>query len=170
VRKLPTVRLWFHVTEAGADARLSGSSTGSHRSPRCPHWLGSHAGEMMALEMTESQNIPSWKGPTSITESRPSLHTRTPEIHTLSESAVQTLPELRHSGPCPLPWAGCSMPTALWCRPFPSPPAAPPLTQHHAVPLGPVAVTQSRAQGCPSTPCEELQPSSGLPSACSALG
>ena len=37
-------------------------------------------------------------------------------------------------------------------------PSAPPLTQLHAVPSGPVAVTQSRAQRCPSAPCEELQP------------
>jgi len=29
---------------------------------------------------------------------------------------------------CPLPWAARSMPTALWCRPSPSPPAARPLT------------------------------------------
>jgi len=41
----------------------------------------------------------------------------------------------------------------------------PPLTQLHAVPSGPVAVTESRAQHCPSAPCEELQPPSGLPSA-----
>jgi len=34
-------------------------------------------------------------------------------------------------------------------------PAAPPLTQLHAVPSGTVAVTQSRAQCCPSAPCEE---------------
>jgi len=46
------------------------------------------------------------------------------------------------SGLCPLPWAARSMSTTLWCRPFPSPPAAPPLTQLHAVPSGPVAVTE----------------------------
>ena len=34
---------------------------------------------------------------------------------------------------------------------------APPPTQLHAVPSGPAAVTQSRAQCCPSAPCEELQ-------------
>jgi len=44
-------------------------------------------------------------------------------------------------------------------------PTAPPLTQLHAVPSGPVAVTESRAQRCPSAPCEELQLPSGLPSA-----
>ena len=32
------------------------------------------------------------------------------------------------------------------------------LTQLHAVPSGTVAVTESRAQCCPSAPCEELQP------------
>ena len=42
----------------------------------------------------------------------------------------------------------------LSLTPFP----APPLTQLHAVPSGPVAVTGSRAQQCPSIPCEELQP------------
>ena len=48
----------------------------------------------------------------------------TPNPIPKSESAVQTLPELRHSGPYPMPWAGCSMPTTLWC--IPSPPAARP--------------------------------------------
>ena len=57
------------------------------------------------------------------------------------------------------------MPAALWCSPCPQPPAAPPLTQLRAVPSGPVAVTQSRAQCCLSVPCEELQPPWGLPSA-----
>jgi len=56
------------------------------------------------------------------------------------------------------------MPTALWSRPCPSAPAAPPLTQLHAIPSGPLAVTQSRAQRCPSAPCEELQLPSVLPS------
>jgi len=37
-------------------------------------------------------------------------------------------------------------------------PCPPPQTHLHAVPSGPVAVTQSRAQRCPSTPCEKLQP------------
>ena len=95
-------------------------------------------------------------------ESNPWLQAAPPKIQSQCLSAVQTP---RHSGPCPLPWAGCSMRTALWCRPFPSPPAAPPLTQLHAVPSGPVTVTQSRAQRCPSAPFEELQPPSGLPSA-----
>lgn len=44
------------------------------------------------------------------------------------------------------------MPTALWGRTFPYHPPGPPLTQLHATPLGPVAVTESRAQHCPSTP------------------
>ena len=34
--------------------------------------------------------------------------------------------------------------------------------QLHAIPSGPVAVTESRAQCCPSAPCEELQPPWGL--------
>jgi len=37
-------------------------------------------------------------------------------------------------GPCPPPRTACSMPTILWCRPFLSPPAVPPLTQLHAIP------------------------------------
>ena len=36
-------------------------------------------------------------------------------------------------------------------------------------PSGRVAVTESRAQCCPSAPCEELQPPRGLPSASSSL-
>ena len=35
----------------------------------------------------------------------------------------------------------------------------------HAIPSGPVAVTESRAHRCPSAPCEELQPPWGLPPA-----
>ena len=53
---------------------------------------------------------------------------------------------------CPLPCAARSMPTALWCRPFPWPPAAPPLAQLRAVPSGPVTATKSRAQRCPTLP------------------
>ena len=41
----------------------------------------------------------------------------------------------------------------------------PPLTQFHAVLSNSVTATQSRAQCCPSAPCEELQPPWGLPSA-----
>ena len=57
------------------------------------------------------------------------------------------------SGPRTLPWAGnlfhahCPLVQTLSLTP-----AAPPLTQLHAVPSGPVAVTQSRAQRCPSAP------------------
>ena len=43
------------------------------------------------------------------------------------------------------------MPTTLWGRAFPWAPS-PPLTQLHAIPSGPVAVTQSRAQRCPPLP------------------
>ena len=62
------------------------------------------------------------------------------------------------------------MPTALWCRPCPTLLAAPPLTQLHAIPLGPVAVTQSRAQRCPPLParsCSRNEASSQL--LCSGL-
>jgi len=57
------------------------------------------------------------------------------------------------------PWtlALRAVPTALWCRPFPWPAAASPLTQLHAILSGPVAVT--------AAPCEELQQPWGLPSA-----
>ena len=44
------------------------------------------------------------------------------------------------------------MPTKDSPHPFPDIQPAPPLTQLHAVPSGPVAVTQSRAQRCPPLP------------------
>jgi len=85
----------------------------------------------------EAQNIPSCKGLTRIMESKFWFHTGPPKIQILC---------LRM-----LSWtlAAHSMPTALCCSPCPWPPAAPPLTQLHALPSGPVAVTQSRAQRCP---------------------
>ena len=73
-----------------------------------------------------------------------SLH-RITQTHCLRAVSKHSLSS-SSSGLCPLPWAARSMPTTLWCRPFPSPPAAPPLTQLHVVPSGPVAVTESRAQ------------------------
>ena len=54
------------------------------------------------------------------------------------------------SVPCPLPWSGCSMPTVLWCRAFPNPRPSPGTAPCRS--LGPVAVTQSRAQRCPPLP------------------
>jgi len=66
------------------------------------------------------------------------------KLDPVSKSTVQTRLELHHSGPCPQPWAARSMPTTLWCSPCPSPPAAPSVTQLHAVPLGPDTVTRER--------------------------
>ena len=89
----------------------------------------------------ESQSIPSWKGPTRIIKSNSWLHKGPPKIQTVCLKAPsKCLFNSSSSGLCPLPWAARSMPTTLWCRPFPSPPTAPPLTQHHAVLWGPVAV------------------------------
>ena len=77
------------------------------------------------------------------------LHTAPPKIQILRLRALSTHHlNSSSSGLCPLP---CGE------EPFPNP-------QHHAVPSGPVAVTQSRAQRCPPLP-EELQLPSGLPSA-----
>ena len=50
-------------------------------------------------------------------------------------------------------------------EPFPSIQPDPPLTQLHAILSGSVIFTESRAQRCPSTPCEELQAPWGLSSA-----
>jgi len=66
----------------------------------------------------------------------------------MHENVVQTILELWQLS------AHCPLAQTLSLTPFP----APPLTHLHAVPSGPVAVTQSRAQRCPSAPCEELQP------------
>ena len=77
---------------------------------------------------TEPWSVPSWKGPTRMTKSNSGLHREPPKVKPVSESTVQTLLELQPSGLCPQPCAARSMPTVLWCSPFPSPPAAPPLT------------------------------------------
>ena len=85
-------------------------------------------------------------------------HRTTQQSDHMSKSILQMLPELQQLG---------AMPTALDSlfrahRPLVqtlSPtPVCPSPTQLHAVPSGPVAVTESRAQRCPSAPCEELQP------------
>ena len=93
------------------------------------------------------------------------LHRTTQKPDCMSESTVETLLELWHLGAMPTalgsPFhAHCPLVQTLSPTPIcPSP------TQLHAVPSGPVAVTGNRAQRCPSPPCEELQPPSGLPSA-----
>ena len=73
----------------------------------------------------------------------------------MSESNVQML--LEHQRLEAMPTALGSLfhaPPLSGEEPFP----APPLTQLHAIPSGPVAVTESRAQLLPSAPFEELQP------------
>ena len=52
------------------------------------------------------------------------LHRTTQKPDCMSESTVETLLELWHLG---------AMPTALWCRPCPQPPSAPP--QHSSMPF-----------------------------------
>ena len=79
---------------------------------------------------------------------QPRLHTAPPKPNPTSQSGVPTLPELRHSGPCPLPWAARSMPTALWGIAFPKPPAAL-SSQLHAVLSGPVAVPREHSSVLP---------------------
>ena len=73
----------------------------------------------------------------------------------MSQSGVPALPELRHYGRAHRP----VMQNLSLTPSCPSP------TQPHAVPSGPVAVTQSRAQHCLSAPHEELQLPKGLRSA-----
>ena len=68
---------------------------------------------------------------------QPRLHTAAPKPNPVSQSGAPMLHELWHSGPCLLPWAARSMPTALWDTAFPSPPAAL-AWQFCAIPLGPV--------------------------------
>ena len=99
-------------------------------------------------------------------KSSPTIHPnqhiwlRASSKHSLSSSS---------SGLCPLPWAARSMPTTLWCRPFPLPPAAPPLAQLHSVPSGPVTVRAelSAAPPLPVRSCSRHEASPQL--LCSAL-
>lgn len=67
----------------------------------------------------------------------------------MSESSAQTVSELWPSRPCPPPCTARSMSTSLWCRPSPSPPAAPPLAQLHAVPSGTGTVTRQQSSALP---------------------
>jgi len=94
-------------------------------------------------------------------------HRTTQYLNPVSECGVQTLCELQHLGSWPLPWAARSVPTALWCRSFPNSHSAPPLTHPHAVPSGPFAVTESRAQCCSVRSCSCHQASPQL--ICSGL-
>lgn len=50
----------------------------------------------------------------------PALHSTTQHPNPTSECSVQEPPELWGLWPCPLPWAACTMPAALWYRIFPS--------------------------------------------------
>jgi len=93
------------------------------------------------------------------------LHTGPPQIQTQHLRALAKHPLNSGSSGCAhCPGYPVPCPPPSGADPFPNTPS-PPLTQLHAVPSGPVAVTQSRAQRCPSPPCEELQPPWGLPSA-----
>ena len=81
-----------------------------------------------------------------------------------SESVVQMLLELRQLGAVPTTLGSLfQYPNALWCRTFPQPLPAPPVTQLNAFPP---AFTESRAQRCPSTPlmrsCSRHEASSQL--------
>jgi len=83
-----------------------------------------------------------------------------------SESVVQMLLELQQLGAVPTTLGSLFQdPNALWCRTFPQPLPAPPVTQLNALPP---AFTESRAQRCPSTPlmrscsCHEASPQPAL--------
>ena len=73
---------------------------------------------------TESKNIPSWNGPTRAIKSNSGLHTAPPKIQAHYLSAVQMLPELRHSGRahCPGQPVPCPPPSGAQPVPHPHPP------------------------------------------------
>jgi len=110
------------------------------------------------IKIIELQNILSGRDPQGSLSS-----TLASTQHRPTPVAESTVPMLRALavGPCPLPWAACSMPTALWGRTFPQPSrgAAP------CHPLRPIAVTESRAL-C----CEELQAAMRPSAISTALG
>jgi len=59
----------------------------------------------------------SWKGFTHVVVSNSQLHIGNSKTHTLCLRALsQCSLSCSSSGPCPLPWAACSMPTTLWSR------------------------------------------------------
>jgi len=60
-----------------------------------------------------------WKGPIRIMESNSWLHRGALKIQTLCLRALSKCLNSGSLGPCPLPRAACSMPTALWYRPCP---------------------------------------------------
>jgi len=98
-------------------------------------------------------------------------HSTTQNSNPMSESGVQTLLELQQLEAIPtalgsLFRAHHPLVQTLSLTPFP----APPLTQLHAVPSGPVAVTQSRAQRCPPLPVRSCSRHEASPQLlCSAL-
>ena len=74
----------------------------SHRS--LPTRAHGRDGQMEDHRMTETQNIPSWKGHIRIIECNPWLHTALPKIQTLSLRALSKRSLNSGSlGPCPLP-------------------------------------------------------------------
>ena len=95
-------------------------------------------------------------------------HRTTQNSNPVSESTVQALLEFWQPGAVPIalgrPFQGL---TTLWWRTFFQPPTWHSLTQLHAIPLGPVAVTREQSSALPfHSPHEELPPVSLL---CSGL-
>ena len=94
---------------------------------------------------------------------QPRLHTAAPKPNPVSQSGAPMLHELWHSGPCLLPWAARSMPTALWDTAFPSPPAAL-AWQLCTIPLGPV-IAPLLLWGAAAAMSPTLSPTNSGPSA-----
>lgn len=105
------------------------------------------------MQVIESYNILNWKHPASIIESSPWLHKGPPknQIRDWEHCQDTWTPAAWSCDHCP--WEPVPVPNhPLSEEHFPNLKLSPPLTQPHAVPSVPVAVTERRAQRCPSTP------------------
>lgn len=85
-----------------------------------PSWQFYGSIALHSKRIIELHNVLSWKGHTRIAESNSWLHKGPFQMLTIFLSALSKDSLNSNSlGPRLLPWAACSMHTALWCRTFP---------------------------------------------------
>ena len=103
---------------------------------------GSQLPSITSHRIIETGSIPSWKGPTGITEPNPRPHAAPPAP--VCESGVPALPELRHRGRAHCPGQPVPCPPPSGAQPFPQPhPPSPDTAPCRS--LSPIAVTQIKS-------------------------
>ena len=129
---------------------------------------GSQLPSITSHRIIETGSIPSWKGPTGITEPNPRPHAAPPAP--VCESGVPALPELRHRGRAHCPGQPVPCPPPSGAQPFPQPhPPSPDTAPCRS--LGPRRCHRQQSSALPSAPCESCGRHRASPQLlCSELG